>query len=143
MAKLAQPREPKNPKDTSKVAPKTRPEYVLARRGNRLILNLVDASDPAYIPTQIIDAALEFVREGLALGDRVLVHCNLGESRSPSIGLLYLAVYTHELPITTLEEAETAFRLRYPAYNPKPGIRGFLQANWRSYCGTTQEDRDP
>ena len=41
---------------TSQGAPKNHPEYLIARRGNRLILNLVDAPDPRYIPKEIIDA---------------------------------------------------------------------------------------
>jgi predicted protein tyrosine phosphatase len=36
-------------------------------------------------------AALAFIDAGVQSRDSVLVHCNLGESRSPSIGLLYLA----------------------------------------------------
>jgi hypothetical protein len=35
---------------SGRAAPKTHPEYLIARRGDRLILNLVDAPDPAYIP---------------------------------------------------------------------------------------------
>ena len=60
----------------------------------RLYLNLIDPPNPAYIPKEIIDAALEFIDKGLKDGKRVLVHCNQGESRSPGIGLLYLAIHT-------------------------------------------------
>ena len=100
-------------------APKTHPEYLMAKRGNTLVLNLVDAADPAYIRKEIIDAALDFIHTGLQAGDRVFVHCNLGESRSPSIGLLYLAVYTDNLPRGSLIDAETEFRKLYPDYSPK------------------------
>lgn len=47
----------------SKGAPKEHPEYLFARRENRLFLNLVDAANPAYIPKEIIDAALNFIDE--------------------------------------------------------------------------------
>ena len=116
----------------SKGAPVNHPEYLIARRGHRLILNLVDAPNPAYIPKEIIDAALEFIDQGLRAQRRVLAHCNLGESRSPIIGLLYLAAFTDRLP-TSYHEAETAFRAIYPLYNPGAGMRGFLQANWEFY----------
>lgn len=76
---------------TGRAAPKGHPEYLIARRENRLILNLVDAPDPAYLPREIIDT-------NLRTGNRVLVHCNEGLSRSPGIGLLYLAKYTNRLP---------------------------------------------
>ena len=114
-------------------APKNHPEYLMARRGKRLFLNLVDVADPAYIPKVIIDAGLRFIDEALQSDDRVLVHCNQGESRSPSLGLLYLAVNTDVLPRASLVEAETAFRRLYPAYRPKRGIRGFLLNYWDHY----------
>ncbi|WP_411823658.1 dual specificity protein phosphatase family protein [Leptospira sp. 'Mane'] len=72
-------------------APKAHPEYLIARRENRLFLNLVDADDPNYIPKEIIDSAIAFMDESLLSGQNCLVHCNQGESRSPSLGLLYLA----------------------------------------------------
>ena len=115
-------------------APKDHPEYLIAPRGHRLILNLIDPDDPAYIPKEIIDAALDFIGEGLGSGHKVLVHCNLGESRSPAIGLLYLAAFTGAIPSSSLEEAEAAFLEIYPGYRPGAGIRGFLKQNWSVYC---------
>ena len=41
---------------SGKAAPKGHPEYLLARRENRLILNLVDANDPRLFAKEIIDA---------------------------------------------------------------------------------------
>lgn len=114
-------------------APKGHPEYLLARRDKRLFLNLVDVDDPNYVAKEIIDAALSFIGEGLKSGERVLVHCNLGESRSPSIGLLYLAARTRSLPSASLTEAEAQFRTIYPLYNPKAGMRGFLLRHWAEY----------
>ena len=118
---------------TGRAAPRSHPEYLVGRRQNRLFLNLVDADDPAYIPKEIIDCALSFVGEALASGSRALVHCNLGESRSPSIGLLYLATHTDRISRDSLAEAERGFRALYPFYNPKAGIRGFLLAHWSQY----------
>ena len=115
-------------------APKNHPEYLMAERGNRLFLNLVDADDPAYIPKQIIDAGLQFIDKALKFGDRVLVHCNQGESRSPALGLLSLVVHTDILPRTSLAEAETRFKLLYAAYKPKGGMKGFLQIHWDEYA---------
>jgi predicted protein tyrosine phosphatase len=63
----------------------------------------------------------------------VLVHCNQGMSRSPAIGLLYLAKYTDQLPKSSFAEAEAAFRKLYPPYNPAPGVRGFMFQNWSAY----------
>lgn len=119
---------------TSRGAPKDHPEYLIARRENRLFLNLVDVPNPAFFDKSIIDAALKFVEEGLQNRKEVLVHCNLGESRSPSIGLLYLATHTDCLP-KDFEAAENTFRQIYPYYNPSTGIRGFMRQNWENYIG--------
>jgi hypothetical protein len=119
-------------------APKSHPEYLIARRGHRLILNLIDPADPAYIPKEVIDAALDFIAESLRSGYKVLVHCNLGESRSPAIGLLYLAAFTGAIPSASLEEAESAFLKIYPGYRPGAGICGFLEQNWGTYCAKRQ-----
>ena len=118
----------------TKGAPTNHPEYLIARRGNRLILNLVDAPSPEYVPKDIIDAALEFIELSLQSDNKVLVHCNEGGSRSPGIGLLYLVKYTNHLPKNNFIEAENVFRSIYPAYNPKNGIRGFIMKNWGDYA---------
>jgi len=119
---------------TQRAAQKDHPEYLIARRCNRLILNLVDAPDSAYIPKEIIDTALEFVNTSLKSGSRVLVHCNEGCSRSAGIGLLYLARFTDNIPKENFLEAEAAYISLYPSYNPKSGIRGFMIENWKEYA---------
>ena len=114
-------------------APKSHPEYLIAIRAHRLYLNLIDPPNPDYIPREIIDAALEFIDKGLKDGKKVLVHCNQGESRSPGIVLLYLAIHTDLLNKESLNNAEIDFRKIYPSYNPSEGIRGFLEINWNEY----------
>ena len=121
----------------SRGAPKNHPEYLVARRENRLILNIVDADNPAFFAREMIDAALDFIDESLAKGLKVLVHCNQGESRSPSIALLYLAARLGALPTESLEAAEAQFRTIYSNYRPKAGIRGHLGQYWRQYCNDT------
>lgn len=121
-----------------KAAPSTHPEYLVARRDNRLILNLVDVEDPAYVSSVIMDAALEFIESRLAAGDKVLVHCNQGESRGPSIGLLYLVSRTDTYLYMGLDEADEAFKTIYPKYKPKGGMHGFLKLKWDKYCKMAQ-----
>jgi len=108
------------------------PEYLIAVRDNRLIINLIDPPTPKFIPKEIIDKALRFIDENLKLNRKVLVHCNQGESRSPSIGLLYLAI-KNKISNSTLEDAEKEFKDIYPLYNPSNGIRGFIKNNWDKY----------
>ncbi len=118
---------------TGRGAPKDHPEYLVARRGDRLYLNIVDTEDPAYVSDAIVRAALDFIGGALASGKDCLVHCNLGESRSPSLGLLYLASIG-AIPNASLPEAEASFLKLYLGYKPKAGIRGFLAAHWAEYA---------
>jgi hypothetical protein len=113
--------------------PEGHPEYLVARRGNALMLNLMDVCDPEDIPKEAVDAALEFIHEGLGGGHRVLVHCSYGCSRSPVIALIYLARYTDVLPKEHFPRAEARFRLIYPPYSPNRGMREFLKLHWEEY----------
>lgn len=120
---------------SGRAVPKSHPEYLIARRDHRLILNLIDADNPAFIPQEIIDTAIRFIAEKLGDGENVLLHCNQGMSRSPAIGLLYLVSHTMLLPATSLSDAEEEFQRIYPPYCPAMGIRGYMQQNWSKYAG--------
>ena len=108
-------------------APKDHPEYFFAVRSNRLFLNLVDADDLAYIPAVIIDRALRFIHESLNAERKVLVHCNHGESRAPSIGFMYLLAHTDRIQTVDFLEAEKVFLGIYPTYRPANGIRQYAR----------------
>lgn len=70
--------------------PKDEPEYLFAERDHALYLNLIDAREAKYIPDEVIDKALEFIDKEVADGRDVLICCNKGESRSPSIALMWM-----------------------------------------------------
>ena len=118
---------------TGRAAPKDHPEYLFAYRdaGTRLILNMVDADDPRYFPDEMIEEALGFMSE-IYRHHHVLVHCNKGESRAPSLALLWLCTNWLVEP-NSFEEAEEQFRRLYPPYAPKAGIRRYVQQNWERY----------
>jgi predicted protein tyrosine phosphatase len=117
-----------------RTAPEGHRERLVARRGHRLILNMVDARDPSLFSEEMMDAALDFIDETLDKGLKVLVHSNRGQSRSASIALLYMAARLDELPAESLEAAEEKFKTIYPYYNPQSGIREHLRQNWYRYC---------
>jgi hypothetical protein len=121
-------------------APKDHPEYLVARRGHRLLLNIVDANDPSFFAKEMISQALDFIDEALSSGQKVLVHCNQGESRSPSIALLYLAARAGAIPKESIDEAEKKFISLYPLYNPKPGLREHLRQNWLYYLNRHESE---
>jgi hypothetical protein len=113
--------------------PKESPEYLWAERGNRLALNIVDAPKPEFFDKGMIDKALDFIEQKLSEGFKVLCHCNVGESRSASICLLYLIKHGI-IKGDTLEDCEAEFMKVYPEYNPGAGIRGFVKEHWREYA---------
>ena len=117
---------------TGRGAPKDSPEYLVARRNNELMLNIVDANNSLFFSKEMIDAALAFIEEKLGEGLNVLVHCNQGESRSPSIAMLYL-IKKGIVKGDTLEDCEVEFLKVYPKYNPGTGIRGFVKEHWGEY----------
>lgn len=117
---------------TGRACVKDHPEYLMARRDNKLVLNLVDAPKPEFFDKRIIDAALDFIEEELAKGKKVGIFCNVGESRSASIALLYLIKHGL-IEGDTLEDYEAEFLKIYPEYNPGAGIRGFVKENFKLY----------
>lgn len=117
---------------TGRACDKSHPEYLMARRENRLILNLVDAPKPEFFDKRIIDAALDFIYEQALAGKKVLIACNEGKSRSASIALLYLVKHGI-IKGKTLEDCEAEFMKVYPEYNPGSGIRGFVKEHWINY----------
>jgi predicted protein tyrosine phosphatase len=117
---------------TGRAASKDHPEDLIAKRDNRLILNLVDAADPAYIPDQIMDTAIGEIHAALPRGQKVFVHCNQGHSRSPAIAMLYLGTHTDVLPVS-FEEAFAKFNGIYPPFAPAGGTLGFLRRRWSQF----------
>lgn len=118
---------------TGRAASKEHPEYLIAFRGDRLILNLVDVENVDWISAKIIDEAITFIDKKISEGKKVLIHCNQGTSRSAGIALLYLAtrgIYTEKNFIS----AEQEFKKVYPPYNPAKGMRDYMIINWKKYC---------
>ena len=118
---------------TGRGAPKDHPEYLVASREGRLILNLVDADNVAYIPVEIIDAALMAINQNIGTS-RVLVHCNQGFSRSPAIALLYMARFTDRFRSMDHGAAVQQFRRMYPTYAPAGGVAEYVRLHWAKYC---------
>lgn len=120
---------------TGRAAPKIHPEYLIAKRPGRLILNLIDTDNVKYVPSEIIDAAIVAIDENISQ-KKVLVHCNQGMSRSATIGLLYL--HHAGLLIDDFLSAEEEYRKLYPTYVPSNGLRMFAQMNWEKYNSSSK-----
>ena len=90
-----------------------------------MALRMVDAPDTKYFSDWMINPGLEFITERFAAGDPVLVHCNVGVSRSPSVALLWM--WEHGFLPEVFGEAVAAFKMLYPHYAPQAGIYGYLK----------------
>lgn len=119
---------------TGRGAPKDHPEYLIAERDRRLILNLVDAPDPAYIRNEIVTAAMDRIDAEFEVGNNVLLHCNQGNSRAPTLALLWLRFHCKTtspfLRLMSYDDAAKAFRDLYPTFEPGNGMEGYARAAW-------------
>jgi predicted protein tyrosine phosphatase len=106
----------------------------VAHRENRLALCLIDYPFTFPLQKEMIERTLDFIDRMRAGGQKVMIHCIHGRSRSPSITMLYMATRLHALPDESLEAAEKEFREIYPLYRPNRAIRMHLKKYWREYC---------
>lgn len=76
----------------------------------------------------IMKSAMAFIDKHIAT-KKVLVHCNQGLSRSPSIVMLHLAIRGH-IANDSYSSAVTDFRRMYPYFSPGRGIALYMNNNW-------------
>jgi hypothetical protein len=114
--------------------PNTHQHYLVMRRPFDLFLNMIDPAQPLF-KLPLFTEFLLFAAEHWSAGRSLAIHCNQGESRAPSLALIFLAKHLHVLPADSFAEAAGAFRVRYPAYRPGVGIQRFLADNWTALNG--------
>jgi hypothetical protein len=107
--------------------------YLWIRRGNVMALNLLDLDDPAYISEEMVKKGLEFIDERLNAGDKVLVACNAGHSRGPSMALMYMR-RIGELP-DGFRNGYRIFKTLYPKYDPGQGMLHFVKSHYNALKG--------
>ena len=66
----------------------------------------------------------------ICVRDKLLVRCNQGGSRAPSLALLFLAKCRAALSNDSYLEARSEFEKLYPGYKPGPGIQAYLRSKW-------------
>jgi len=107
---------------------KDNPFYLFKRENDAIYLNMIDGEDPKYVNDEMINPALDFIQHHLNNNNEVFVYCSLGESRSPSIALMYLLENNLiEKTINTFD----VFRKYYPNYNPKKGNLLYIKNRWK------------
>ncbi|MEM4721008.1 MAG: hypothetical protein QXT73_02960 [Candidatus Methanomethylicaceae archaeon] len=105
------------------------PHYLVLERGNDLFLNMIDPPTPLFMPT-LFTEFLKFTKTHWNSGKNVLIHCNHGESRAPSLALLFLAKIVGMLPNDSYESAWKEYRKLDAGYQPGLGIQIHLATNW-------------
>lgn len=109
------------------LAPLVRPAGV----ARQLSLALVDR---VALPGALIDEAVSFLLDQTARGHRVLVHCEMGISRSPAIA----AAYLHLAQGVALDQALLSVQAARPVAEPHPA----LVASLFSHFGTLDAPAD-
>lgn len=114
---------------TGRGAPQNSPYYYyLYDKYGHLILNIVDTNSPDFFNDEMIDEAVRYCLEGLENNQKVLIHCNQGESRAPSLGLLVMrktGFFGDDF-----EKSVDVYRKIYPLFNPKSGIYLYIKKRW-------------
>ncbi len=82
--------------------------------------------DGMPIPPAALERGVAFIRDGLAAGEKVLVVCSLGVSRSPAFVMAYLLERGYDLP-----EAWRLLKTRYPPAAPRPAMWQTLLSHYR------------
>ena len=111
------------------------PNYLIFEQENHLYLNMVDM-ERELLPRfthPIMKSAMCFIEINITK-TKILVHCNQGYSRSPSIGLVYLA-REKKIASTSYPDARNGFLTIYPNYIPGRGICLYLMNNWQELIG--------
>ena len=107
--------------------PSSHPNYLALETEHHVYLNMIDPPQPLFMMPSF-EAFFAFVDRHID-ERKVIVHCNQGESRAPSLALLYVAKRTEQLPNDSYAEAAQAFRKEFP-YNPGQGIQIWLEKHW-------------
>ena len=111
--------------------PKNHPNYLIYENGNHLFLNMIDPSEPLFMPPLFI-ASLDFIEKHIPKR-KVLIHCNLGLSRSPSIALLFLAKRVKVINGESYRKAAQDFVKLFTNYQPGRGIALYLGSHWSEF----------
>jgi len=113
---------------TTQGAPKG-PNYLFVYNNqNHLILNIVDGVPMNFYSDIMMDEAINYSVRGLQTNRKVFIHCNLGESRAPSIAMLVLKKIG-ALP-DSFAQALQIFKTKYPPFNPSKGILQYVESRW-------------
>ena len=104
--------------------------YLSYEHGLNLYLNMVDMPNEfkPHFTNPIFESAMGFIAHNINTRP-VLIHCDCGVSRSPSLGMVYLARH-NIISSACLTDAMSDFIKLYPQYSPGIGIKLYMAHNW-------------
>ena len=108
--------------------PKDHPNYLIKEQESHLFLNIIDPDKPLFM-AQLFITSLDFIEKNIPQR-KVLIHCNNGISRAPSLALLYMAKKAKVIPNEDFSTARMEFTKIFPAYSPSKGIELYFTKNW-------------
>lgn len=103
--------------------------YLVLERKYNLYLNIIDPPFPLFRPI-LFSSFLSFAIKNWKEERKILIHCNQGESRAPSLALLFLAKGLAVIDNSSYESAYLEFEELYPMYDPGEGIQIYFEENW-------------
>ena len=118
--------------DTGGSLPRHHPHYLALELATDLYLNLIDPPKPLFM-ARSFHLFLAFSRVQLEKGRKILIHCNQGESRAPSLALLLLAKLKSQISNESYEAVRAEFKALFNGYNPGRGIQKYLAGHWREF----------
>ena len=108
------------------------PEYLVYEENNNLYLNMIDGRDK-YYSFKIFNDPLSDIDEKIK-NYNILIHCNEGESRSASLGFLYLVKKKRMISDNGYDNTKKNYIEKYdPIFSPSPGIEIFMRNNWNNF----------
>jgi hypothetical protein len=108
------------------------PNYLVLEKPGDLFLNIIDPPQPLFMPP-LFTSFLGFASRHWDAGRSLLIHCNLGESRAPSLAMLFMAKHTHTIDGSSFDSAAAEFRQIFTRYTPGLGIQAYLRKHWDEF----------
>ena len=110
--------------------------YACIRKENRMALNLVDMDtfDEKYLPhyKTMLSKAFHFLDDHVLNWRSVLINCNQGVSRGPTIGMMYVA-RLGAWGFVDFKETVERFRNIYPKYEPSLSMSSIAENLWNEF----------
>lgn len=109
--------------------PQNHPNYLVLEKSADLYLNMIDPPKPLFM-LSLFTSFIHFASRHWDDGHSLLIHCNQGESRAPSLAMILLAKHIGIISDSSFDDARRDFVIIFPSYTPGLGIQSYLQQHW-------------